>query len=165
MASAKDVIRNQLQNGQQLIEMYTGDLSDEEYFHPATPGTNHAAWILGHIAVSEDSLVSMITGQAKRFPQAVHDLLGPSSTCESDASKYPSRSELDEMFRNSRAHTVEALQTFDEGKWVDPAPEGLPKQFFWTAGAVWGLIGFHQFWHIGQLTTCRTVMNKKRLLT
>ncbi len=165
MAGPKDVVEHQLQTGYQLIEMYTGDLSDEEYFKPAAPGTNHPAWIVGHIAVTEDSLVSMITGRAKRFPQTMHDLLGPSSTCESDASKYPSRSELGEMLRNSLAHTVEALQKFDEGNWADPAPEGLPEGFFDTAGSVWGLIGFHQFWHIGQLTTCRTVLNKKRMIT
>ncbi len=165
MAGAKDVIHQQLQNGQQLIQMYTGDLSDEEYFKAAAPRTNHPAWILGHIATSEDSLVSMLTGQLKRFSEATHELFGGSSTCVPDAAQYPSRKELDEMFRNAREYTVEALQMYDESKWANPAPEGLPKEFFSTAGSVWGLIGFHQFWHIGQLTTCRQAMNKKRMLT
>ncbi|UCE59984.1 MAG: DinB family protein [Phycisphaerales bacterium] len=165
MATAKDVVRLQLDNAQKLMEMFTADLSDEEYFKPAAADTNHAAWIVGHIACSEDSLVSLITGGAKRIPDGTHALFGGESTCLPDASKYPSRKELDDMLLTACAHTLEALQTFDEGKWENPAPEGLPQEVFPSLGAVWGLLATHSWWHIGQLTTCRKVLGKKPQLT
>jgi len=164
MASAKDVVLQQLQSGRKMIETFTGDLSDEEYFKPAAPNSNHAGWIVGHLAVSEDWLVSKTTGKPPRIEQALHELLGGSSQCIADASKYPSRSALNELFYNSRANTVEALKQFDERRWDEPAPEELPKEFFPTLGAIWGMQGVHQYWHIGQLTTCRRALNKKLLL-
>lgn len=165
MVGAKEVVLQQLQTGQKLIEVLTADLSDEEYFRPAAPETNHVGWIMGHLATSEDSLVSMTTGKPKRIDEAKHTLFGGSSVCIADASKYPPRAELDELFRNSRANTMEALQLFDVTEWESPSPEGLPKEFFPTLGAVWGMQATHQFWHIGQITTCRKVMNKKPALS
>lgn len=165
MATARDVVLGQLKNSQMLLEMLTADLSDAEYFAPALEGTNHAGWILGHLATAEDWAVSKVTGGKQRIPQAIHEKFKGGSKCVPDASAYPSRKELDELFRDARAHTLESLSAFDETKWDDPAPEGVPAEFFPTLGSIWGLMGMHPFWHIGQLTTCRHKMGKKPVLT
>ena len=68
------------------------------------------------------------------------------------------------MFRNARDHTVEILNAFDDRKWDDPAPEGVPRELFPTMGAVWGMQATHQFWHIGHITACRAAMKKKPAL-
>ncbi len=164
MASPKDVVLHQFQIGQTLLEMLIADLTDEEYFKPPIAGANHTAWILGHISQTEDWAVGLITGCAHRLSQSTHELFQGGSTCLPDSAKYPSRKEIDEMFRNSRAATTEALKAFDDGKWNDPSPEGAPQQFFPTLGSLWGLQGTHQFWHVGQLTVCRHAMNKKKVL-
>ncbi len=165
MASPNDVVAAQLQTGQFLIEKFTEDLLDSEYFTPPIEGANHVGWIIGHIAASEDRTVSLITGAAQRLPTAMHELFRGGSTCLPDASKYPSRKKIDEFFHNSRANTVQALEAFDENKWNDPSPEEAFRDFFPTLGSLWGMQGTHQFWHIGQLTICRTKMKKKRILT
>ncbi len=164
MSSAKDVVLGQLQSGDFLIEKFTADLSDTEYFAPPTEGANHAGWILGHIATSEDWAVSKIVGCEKRILESLHDRFRGGAPCVPDASKYPSRKEIDELFRNTRAATIEALQTSDEGTWDDPSPEGLPRELFPTIGSAWGMQGTHQFWHIGQLAVCRTALKKKPVL-
>lgn len=164
MVSAKDVVLQQLESGQMLLGLFTADLSDAEYFKPAAPGTNHAGWILGHLATSEDSLVSKITGKPRRIDEAKHSLFGGSSKCVADALKYPARGKLDELFRDSRANTIEQLGMFDMSQWESPSPEGLPTELFSTVGSVWALQATHQFWHIGQLTTCRKALNKKSVL-
>ena len=164
MAGAKEVILDQLRSGQYILEKFTADLSDAEYFKPPVEGANHAAWLLGHVACSEDSLVSQITGGAKRIPDATHELFKDGSTCVGDASKYPSRAQIDKLFRDSRANTMEALTRYDDRQWDEPSPEGWDKSVFPTMGAMWGLQGTHQFWHLGQLTVCRQVMRKKSVL-
>lgn len=165
MARPNDVVLDQLQIGQYLIEKFTEDLSDAEYFCAPIDGANHAGWILGHIACSEDTIVSLIGGTPTRLAQTVHGLFRKGSSCLVDASEYPLRKEIDELFRNSRANTVEALGAFDKDKWRDPSPEEGPRDLFPTLGALWGLVGTHQFWHIGQLAMCRAAMNKKLILT
>lgn len=165
MSSARDVIRQQLSNGQMLIEKFTADLSDKDYFVPAVPGANHAAWIVGHIAVSEDFIVGQITGSGMRLPKAMHDVFNGKSVCHPDASKYPPRKDIDEMHRTTRAHSIEALSMFNDAKWADAAPAGMNSPMFPTLGAMWGMVGAHPFWHIGQLTTSRVALKKPRVMT
>lgn len=164
MASPKDVIRHQLLNSQMILEKLTRDLSDEEYFTPAVPDANHAGWILGHIAVSEDFMVGKITGTGMRLPKTTHERFNGRSQCYADPTKYPARKEIDEMFRVARARTIEGLTSFNENKWGDQSPEGVPKDFFPTLGAIWSMIGTHSFWHIGQIATNRTALKKPRVL-
>lgn len=164
MAKLTEVIIQQLGTGHFLLEKFTSDFSDEEYFKIPIPGTNHPAWVMGHLACSEDSAVSGIAGKEMRIAQDTHDLFKGGSECIADASKYPSRGELDEMLKNSHAHLLEALQTFDESKWNDPSPEGFPKDFFPTLGSVWAMQSTHQFWHIGQLSVCRRALSKPMVL-
>lgn len=165
VATPKDVVFGQLRNSGRLLEMLAADLSDKEYFTPAVEGTNHAGWILGHVAYSEDWAVSNATGAPQRIPEATRDLFKGGSKCRADASVYPSRKEIDELFHTTREHTLAALQSYDEGKWDDPAPDGVPAELFPTVGSLWGMIGFHPFWHIGQLTTVRHVLGKKLVLS
>jgi len=164
MATGKDVILEQLGMGDYLFNQFTADLSDEEYFKAPVPRANHAGWIIGHIAVSEDSLVAAATGKPKRIPEATQDLFKGGSTCKAEASVYPSRKQIDELYKNTRAHTLEALKASDESKWSAPSPEGFTKEVFPTMGSIWGLLSTHQYWHIGQLTVCRAAMNKKHVL-
>jgi hypothetical protein len=164
MASPKDVVLDQLNMGLFLIEKFTEDLSDAEYFQPPIEGANHAGWILGHLAYSEDWVVSLVTGVDRRIPQSTEKLFKGGSHCLPDASKYPSRSEIDKLFRNSRTNAVEALKAFDEGRWGEPSPEEAPTEFFPTLGSLWAMQSTHQFWHIGHLSVCRTAMKKKRIL-
>ncbi len=161
MATAKDVLIHQLQMGQMLIEQFTADLTQEEFFQLPAEGANHAGWVMGHLAVSEDSMANDLLGKPKQLPESIHDLFKMGTKSQPDASIYPSRDELIEMFKNSRAHAMEALTTFDDAKWDDPSPEGMDKNFFPTNGSMWSMMGVHQFWHIGHLTVCRAALKKK----
>jgi len=165
MADPREVVLQQLKTGQMLMEKLTADLTDAEYFVPAVGGTNHVGWILGHLGQTEDWMIYMMTGAPRNVSEDHQKLFGGASECIADAAVYPSRKTLDEMFRDNRARAREALQNFDISHWDDPAPEGdLPKEFFPNLGSIWGMMGAHQFWHIGQITTCRKAMNKKRVL-
>lgn len=164
MATPRDVVVEQLRMGGRLLDMLTADLCEADWFTPAAPHTNHTAWVLGHLAVSEDSMVSKISGKPMRLTPAMHELFNGKSKCHAEAARYPAVKEIQEMFREQRAHTLEAAMTFDNARWGEPAPEGVPRDFFPTLGSFWGLIGAHQFWHIGQVTTCRKVLGKKAVL-
>ncbi len=164
MSSMKDLLPGQLEMGGFLFDKFTSDLSDAEYFKRPAPNTNHVAWNVGHIATSEDSMVAAITGGAMKLSEDLHKLFGGSSECLDDSTKYPSRGELDEMYKNARAITIEQFNMFDEAKWSDPAPEGWPADMFPTLGSIWAILPTHQFWHIGQITVCRQTMGKARVL-
>ncbi len=165
MAGPKDVILGQFQFGQMLFDKFTGDLSDADYFRLPMPGTNHVAWVMGHIACTEDWASGLVTGNKQRIPATTHELFNGSSKAVADASLYPSRKDLDELFKGARANTVEVLAAFDETRWDEPSPEGAPKDMIPTLGSLWNLLGVHQFWHIGHITVCRVALGKKPVLT
>ncbi|MCH8242138.1 MAG: DinB family protein, partial [Planctomycetes bacterium] len=145
MASPKDVVVQQLIFGQTLFEMFTSDLSDAEYFIPAAEGTNHVAWVLGHVAQTEDWMVGLLTGVERTVSEDLQELFGGSSECSPDADKYPPRKALDEMFRSNRARAIQAAQTVDDNRWDDAAPDGgLSQDSFPTVGSIWGMMGMHQ---------------------
>lgn len=165
MVSPKDVIADQLQRGAYLMEVFTKDLTDADYFQPAVPGSNHTAWVVGHLACSEDWGRWLLTGNPKRIAETTHLLFKGGSLCIPDSSNYPARKALNNLFAESRAHLVESLGSFDISRWNEPTPDHGPKKQFPTLGALWSLMGFHQFWHIGQLTTCRKALGKKAMLS
>ena len=110
-------------------------------------------------------MIDLLTSAKRTVSEDLQKLFGGSSECFPDAALYPTREDLDEMFRSNRGRAIKAARTVDDACWDDVAPEGgLPKEFFPTVGSIWGMMGTHQFWHLGQLTTCRSVMKKKRVL-
>ncbi len=164
MASAKDVLLRQLEVSGMLIEKMTADLSDEEYFKMPMPGTNHVAWLVGHIAVSEERMAAAICGTNTTTDEATQELFKAGSTCTDDAGTYPARSQIDAMFRDSRANMIEKLKAFDDAKWNEPSPEDWDKNFFPTLGSMWSMMGTHPFWHVGHITVCRAALGKKGVL-
>lgn len=164
MTSAKDIILGQLKRGQYLIETFTADFTDAEYFKPPVEGGNHVAWILGHLACTEDWAASVATKSPQRIPEATRAIFKPGNPCLPDASKYPARKELDELFKNSRANLVEKLIMADVTTWDQPSPDDAPKGLMPTMAEVWSINAVHQFWHFGQLTVCRQALQKKKLL-
>jgi len=163
MTTPKDIIISQLASGDYVLYKMIEDLSENEFFVPAMKGGNHAAWIVGHIAVSEDSMVAGLLGKELKYPKE-NELFKGGTQCLPDASKYPSKAKIIELLRNARANTLEALKQSDVSKWTQPSPEGWPKDVFPNVASVWALISSHPFWHIGQLSMCRMSMNKKRAL-
>jgi hypothetical protein len=163
MVGPKDVVVGQMQTSQFLFEKLTSDLTDAEFFKAPMPGANHAGWIVGHIACSEDWVTSLLTGSKMQIPEDTHAMFKSGSVCHPDAARYPARRKLDELFRDSRAHALEAIKTFDAARWNDPNPKGNNGPFP-TLGSLCALLGFHPFWHIGQLTVCRVFMGKPKVL-
>ncbi len=163
MAGAKDVILHQFETSKFLIDKLTADLSDEEYFRSPTDKANHAAWIVGHIASSEDWVTAILTGTERRIPDSTRELFRGGSACRPDPSIYPSRKEIDTMFRDARTRAVEAVLGFDETRWSEASPEDAA-QAFPTLGTLCSMLGFHPFWHIGQLTMCRAALGKPGVL-
>lgn len=160
MVDGKKLLTQQLQSSQALYGMFLADFSDEEFFTPPCEKGNHAAWIMGHIAVSEDGISAALSGRDPKFPEDVRKKFEGGSKCVADASAYPSRGEIMDMFETARAQLIKELEAYDESKWDDESPERFPTDFFPTKGSVWGLNGTHAFWHIGQLTVCRQALGK-----
>ena len=165
MADAKELVKQQLQMGENLLKMFSSDFSEAECLAPPVEGGCHLIWILGHVAGTQEWAVSKLTGQAVRMPPNLVELFKGGSKVSVDAKRYPSRAEVEDLSRRAQAATIKALDAFDEKRWSDPSPEGVPRDYFPTAGSLWGMMGTHTFWHVGQLTDIRRRLGKPQRLT
>ena len=165
MADAKETVKQQLQMGENLLKMFSSDFSDADGLVQPVEGGCHLIWILGHLATTQDWAVSKLTGQPNRVPQKLIDLFKGGSKVAADAKRYPPRAEVEDLFRQTQAATIKALDVFDEKRWSDPSPDGVPREYFPTAGSLWGMMGTHTFWHVGQLTDIRRRLGKPQRLT
>lgn len=158
-----DVVAVQLEMGQWLLEQALNDLSADEWFHQPVPGAGHAAWLLGHIATSEDRLVALLTGGVPALDPSLRDVLGGQSEASQDRSRYPAPADLLAMFRSVRQRSLDSLRSVPPEAWDEPAPEGIRGQAR-TKGAGWALLPTHHYWHAGQILMIRRALNKPKIL-
>ena len=159
--TAKELIINQLQTSKWLFDSFSRDFSDADAQVQPCENGNHLNWMFVHMAVSEDSMIATLTGQPKKLSESLHKSYGGGSTCKADDGM--TRAEALKLFNEAHARTEEFVKNFDESRYGDMAPEGFPP-LFPTVGGVIGLLGTHPFWHFGQLTVNRTMLNKPRIL-
>lgn len=158
----KDIVISQHTMCQSLYEKAVADLNEQDMRFQPFEGANHVNWILTHLAVSEDSLISKITGQPQRYSETLHKSYGGGSVCRSDDGM--TKAEAWRMFAEQGKKTVEFVRTFPESRYDEAAPESL-RSFFPKIGDVIGLLGAHPFWHFGQATINRRALKKPMLFS
>lgn len=137
-------------------------LSDEQLTSRAGGAGNHALWIMGHIAVSDDMLISMVAGEPGVLPESYGKLFGPGSEPSEDASAYPSRGELLDAMDKSRQRAIAWTESLDESSARQPTPKQL-QQLAPDMITLPISLAMHEFVHTGQLTAVRASLGIPRL--
>ena len=160
VVTPKDMILRQLEAGKQLFEQFTEDFSEEDaHFQPCEGGT-HLVWILLHLATSEDWVVSVVGGKAPALGADLHQAYRGGPSCRADDKT--SKQEAWRIFCESRDRTMEFVDCFDESRYEQDSPQGTSALFPRVVDLI-NLLAFHPFWHFGQLTVNRRLLNKPSL--
>lgn len=148
------VIADALRANQRFAHRYLDDLKPGEYAHQPFPGVNSAAWVLGHLVLTErralgalgvTDLPTLPAGFDERFrvtKQAAdvqHDLGDPG--------------ELLALFDTHRAALIAAVEAAPVEALAAPVP--TPGPMYKTAGDVAGFMAQHVAMHMGQVTVIR----------
>jgi hypothetical protein len=159
--NAADLLISQLRGGEWTILRAAEDL-DNNNFHTHLPGGGESPlWIFGHIAVNEDWFLSiLVTGGSRTVdPEIAEVYQADFPLPDALAHSKDTRSDVINLFRTQRKRVYAALELEDPATWDTPPPPGLPP-IFTSRGAVWGILGTHQYWHLGQLMSIRTMLGK-----
>ena len=139
----------------QYGRMLVSDIPDERLTEQPSPGVNHPAWILGHLALTGDSVARLLGGE-KVLAESWGALFGPGSQPGSSRGNYPTKEELlralEERYERCRQLASEA--TADALSRPNPMPglrEGLPTVGDLAAFLLTGHLGLH----LGQLSMWR----------
>ena len=136
---------------------------DEQLTYRVGGKGNHALWVMGHLAVIDDRILSTLTGSPRELPERYYELFAPGSQPSGDAKDYPSRSELAELMRAGRRRLLAWVGTFDEETGGTPTPEPM-RRFApdWISLAF--SMASHDMLHAGQVAAVRTALGLPRLI-
>ncbi len=139
------------------------DISDETMALQPTPGMNHAAWVLGHLACTADMLGGMIDLKPVCPPEWAN-LFDWSSSPSSDASLYPSKATLLTALEDAHAQIAAALPNVPEPQWAETTPPEAVRGFLPTMGDCFVFVmAAHENMHLGQLSAWRRVQGMGRV--
>jgi DinB superfamily len=156
---AREFLRSQLDGGAWILVEAASALADDEFYERLPHAGESADWIFGHIASNEDWFLTKLTGSERQIPEEIYSVYQPDFPPPTVAQGVLDRNGMIELFQAQRQRSLDALLAADTSTWDQKAPEGLPS-IFDTVGAVWGILGTHQYWHIGQLMTIRTMLGQ-----
>ncbi len=137
------------------------DLSDDQLAIQPAPKTNHAAWVLGHLLLVENSFLNLLDAQRKQPEWLTDDykeIYGMKSQPVADKSKYlPKQFYIDELAK-LRPLIIEKLKALKPEDFSAPHPDPARRNRFPTIGEALVTYGtWHEAYHAGQLSAWRRV--------
>ncbi|HEX4590880.1 MAG TPA: DinB family protein [Gemmataceae bacterium] len=143
----------------QLLRRMTSDLTPDEFLHQPLPGTNCAAWIVGHLALTmHGTLKRLGVADPPAFPDGLAEKLkitGPPAGKQGD---YGDPKELLRLFDACVERLMQAVRTVPTEVLTAPA-DGRPP-FANTRGEAMLFGSMHLVLHCGQLSTNRRSLGK-----
>lgn len=138
-------------------QMLTAFETPEQWTHQVAPGTNHALWFAGHMAVCDNWFIKLLDPQRVNPMEEWDPVFSAGSQPTNNPEDYPPVGEVLDAMRERRAVLLEVLQGMSTERLTAPAPEGMP--YFVTdmlslvEGAVW-----HEAMHLGQVSVVRRAL-------
>lgn len=134
----------------QLLE----DIPEDQFLHQPVEGGNHALWVMGHLAVSDEFLAGLYDGGAARLPETYDKLFGMGSKPTNDAAAYPPVAEVRQHLAATRRRVLAAVQAANDATLNSPLPDDIEGFASDRLAALFN-IAWHEGLHAGQITTVR----------
>lgn len=148
------VTLDSLRFGRSFVAMMLEKTPDELFYKPAFEGANHAAWVVGHLATTDEFFYKTLAGGEGVLPKEWDDLFGMNSVCQADASKYPSRAELVAAMNERRSKFETWLGALTDEDLMQPI-EGDLAMFASTVAQLGASLSFHDGFHAAQISATR----------
>lgn len=137
-----------------LCRQLTADIDDADLAAQPVAGMNHPAWILGHIAVTNDG-AAKILGEPAACPPEWGPLFGPGSPLSPQRSDYPSKGELLSALETGHERVLRGAAQVSQRRLAIPNTAVLSDVFPTLGDLVSHLMVTHPTLHLGQLTVWR----------
>ena len=155
--TSKDAVLFGLRAGEQLVPMFAGDLDRDQLHHRVVPAANCAAWILGHLILTERRvlpLVGVADGDLPPLPTAdFADRFGQGNDAPQREDYGGEVTGLVDSFVVHRRALVAAVADGPESAFDRPMPK--PHPLAGTVGEILLFFPTHVATHLGQISTIR----------
>jgi hypothetical protein len=122
---------------------------------------NHALWTLGHLAVTNGWMHSLLTGTPSLVPSSYDAMFNMGTTPHQDAASYPSFDEVKKFYDESFEQILGVIRTMNDEQLFTPTVTDshgfVTSKIDTLAKTAW-----HEGWHIGQLVDLRRALGIER---
>jgi len=161
MKTAKDVIREVVEMGHQIVEFYLDDLTDADLLVRSMPESNHIAWQLGHLIGSTQKMLAGL-GHETSLPPGFTDAYTKETAVSDDPAQFASKAEYQRLCREMKAATLAAIEKTPDNTLDQPGPEPM-REYAPTVASVLTLLGTHWWMHSGQFVPIRRKLGRPPL--
>jgi hypothetical protein len=162
--SLKARLQRQLASTRQMSERLLSDFqTPDQWVFQVHPNCNHALWFVGHMANTDNFLLSLVApGEARQLPD-FNVKFGMGSQPTNEAGEYPAPEEVLATMRERRETLLKTLENLSEDDLSKKTPAGAP-DFLPDFASVFELAIWHEGMHSGQLSVARRALGHKPLL-
>ncbi len=157
--TSKDVIKNTIDMGNEILNAYIGDMTDADLMVRSVEGTNHIAWQMGHLISSEHQMLSDAGFQMPALPDGFAEMHTKETATSDDAAKFFAKAQYMDALAEQRKGTVAALAAVADADFDKPTPESM-QAYAPTVGAAFNIIGLHTMMHAAQFVSVRRKLGK-----
>ena len=159
--TSKDAILYALRFSGNFMSMMTADLSRQDLHHRVVPNGNCAAWILGHLILSERGMFKLLGIAPEALPPLPDDGFAAryaQSEAATRAEHYGDADILPALFQEHRQALMQAVQAADEA--VFDRPLDKPLRIATTVGEFLLFTPIHGASHAGQISAIRRSLGR-----
>jgi DinB superfamily len=148
----------------QYLREAVADFMVEEFVFRPAPNANHALWQLGHLAVSEDEMVSELLATPERMTSEIFQVAFQRDRArENDVHAFPTPQQALTVLGDVRARSCRWIESLASGGGSDPGPLRM-RGYLPTADDVVLAIPEHAAMHLGQIQVIRRCLGKSMLM-
>lgn len=160
--TSNDVIVNSLTVSAMLLERYTADLTPAEYLHRPCGDANCAAWLIGHLILTErNGLKRLGVTDVPALPEGFEQRFSRDPAAPK-ASDFGDVTALMPLFKQHRGMLIEAVKRATPEQLATPLEK--PHPMFATVGESANFIALHVTMHAGQVTIIRRSLGRAPLV-
>ncbi len=161
MATVNDTIAFALKTSQMMLQRLVTDLAPHEYLHRPTPKANCAAWLLGHLVLTERSALRRVGAPLPEIPPGFEQRFSREAGCP-EAAEFGDVSGLAATFNDHRERLIAAIKSAP-AELLDRRPE-KPSPMFGNLAEAAQFIALHTVLHAGQISTIRRSLGRPPLM-
>ncbi len=157
--SPNDLLASGHRMGQQLLHRMVDDLTADEFGHQPVPGTNCAAWVVGHLAVTARRTAERLG--ATDLPPLTEEFVALYSVTKKPAgaqTELGEKADLLKLFDGCVEKLIEAVRALPTEALSNPPAN--PSAFASNYGEAVLFGAIHVAMHCGQLSTVRRSLGK-----
>jgi len=162
MHSASDMLAHSLTNSRFMIHRFTDDLKSDEFLHRPTPQANCAAWLVGHLALADRRLLTLLgAGDLPSLPAGFEKQFSRDEGCP-QAGEFGDVSTLLPIFDQHRDRLIAAVKNAPPDQLSKLVEKPMPMAK--TLGEWVNFMSLHTAMHAGQITIIRRSLGKPPLI-